>query len=137
MKVIATVALFSGVLLLAGCTGTNTKFSCNAITPDRCLSLDETNRLANQGAFGGVDQKASFALPSPNKTERQQVFIHDSDSSDLVWIAPQSKRLSYQATFSLPSGLTNSKRDQVAWIALSVSQPDVGISTQAAFSEVA
>lgn len=85
MKLVS--AMMIGVLgLLTGCSSMNASFSCNETASDRCLSIEEVDRMTS---FADDYNKA----PYPSKFGSKRLSANNSridsqKNSELVWVAP-------------------------------------------------
>lgn len=88
--------ILSGVMLLGcvGCAAQNSQFHCNGISPNRCLSLSQVNRLASRGAFFENHTLGPKTLPHPILSSGYPVKayvgkpLYSGDSIARIWIAP-------------------------------------------------
>ncbi|MBH3000568.1 type IV conjugative transfer system lipoprotein TraV [Serratia marcescens] len=63
MKSLLLFPTLGGVLLLAGCAGVSSEFSCNATTSDSCMTMEQANEKAKSLEEGSGAKPAAAALP--------------------------------------------------------------------------
>ena len=51
-SILFLIAIFSGTSCLSGCEGMNSEFSCPMQPGQMCASVDEVNKMVNQGKIG-------------------------------------------------------------------------------------
>ena len=86
MKLIS-VMIFGVLGLLSGCSTMNSSFSCNETASDRCLSIEDVDRMTS---FADDYNRAPHASKFGSKQRSAQRSADDNkeSSNELVWIAP-------------------------------------------------
>lgn len=96
MKLI-NLMIFGILGLLSGCSTMNSTFTCNETASDRCLSIEEVDRMTS---FADDYNRAPHSSKFGSKQMSAQKSIDDNkgSSNELVWIAPwkDSKGLAHK-----------------------------------------
>lgn len=87
------ISLGLGMLIclsLSGCTGTASRFHCNEIYPDRCLSLDASNQMAIEQSEKNASKllaptKTFYAYPNTSEITPPH---YQGEKVQTVWLAP-------------------------------------------------
>ena len=85
-------------LLITGCEGMNSNFSCPMKPGVMCQSLDQVNDKVDQGKIGGPRASELVTETSAEKTDQNSKAMR-------VWIAPYEDRAGnhYEASFIEPA----------------------------------
>lgn len=84
LKHLMLVALF---VALSGCSTGNSQFSCNETASDRCLSIEEVDRMTRfADDYYGSSQSSKFGEKKSFNSLKSRT--QNQSSKELVWIAP-------------------------------------------------
>jgi len=96
MKLIS-VMIFGVLGFLSGCSTMNSTFTCNKTASDRCLSIEEVDRMTS---FADDYNRAPHSSKFGSKQMSAQKSTTDNKdgANELVWIAPwkDSKGLAHK-----------------------------------------
>ena len=72
--------------LLSGCSAVNSEFSCDQTAIDRCMTIEQVDRMTS---FADDYNRAPYQSKSGLKREKSQKNLTDNkESVGLVWVAP-------------------------------------------------
>ena len=111
LKILAVVLVISPFMLLTGCAGMNTQFDCKSTGGiSGCSTLDQVNRMADQGAFAqGISSNSQKISSDSIKADPEGSWqktpllgkpLRVSESVQNVWIAPYETK---DGSYSWPS----------------------------------
>lgn len=81
LKCLMCISFF---IALSGCSAVNSRFSCNETASDRCLSIEEVDRMTRfADDYHASSQPSKFGQKKSFKSRTQ-----NQSSKELVWIAP-------------------------------------------------
>jgi conjugal transfer pilus assembly protein TraV len=65
MKFFYLPFMAAGILLLSGCAGTQSDFTCHATSSDTCMTMEEANQRARQKTKESSVKRDAVSLPAP------------------------------------------------------------------------
>ena len=72
--------------MLSGCSAVNSQFSCNETASDRCMSIEQVDRMTS---FADDYNRSPYQSKFGSKQAASQKRPVDSkESMELVWVAP-------------------------------------------------